>query len=91
LKTEFSQEINEYDTRLAAAYAKYRTSLPDLALRTAQAALLYLGIDPGPIDGLHGRRTRAAVVAFEERFGMGVTGELDHDTESKLLAEAFSD
>jgi hypothetical protein len=81
---------NEYDTRLAAAHAKYKTILPDLALRTAQAALLYLGLDPGPIDGLRGRRTRSALMQFQERSGLPETGELDHGTESKLLAEAFS-
>lgn len=82
---------NEYDTRLAAAHAKYKVMLPDLAFRTAQAALLYLGIDPGPIDGFRGRRTRSALLHFQERFGLPATGELDRGSESKLLAEAFSD
>lgn len=80
---------NEYDTRLAAAHAKYKTILPDLSLRTAQAALLYLGFDPGPIDGLRGRRTRSALIAFQDRFNLPDTGELDPDTETRLLAEAF--
>jgi hypothetical protein len=80
---------NEYDTRLAAAHAKYKTILPDLALRTAQTALLYLGHNPGPIDGLRGRRTRSALMQFQEQFGLPETGELDQYTESKLLAEAF--
>lgn len=82
---------NEYDTRLAAAHAKYKSICPDLALRTAQAALLYLGFDPGPIDGLRGRRTRSALMQFQQRCGLSETGELDHDTESKLMAEAFPD
>lgn len=81
---------NEYDTRLAAAHAKYKIILPDLAFRTAQAALLYLDIDPGPIDGFRGRRTRSALMQFQEQFGLPETGELDYDTERKLLAEAFS-
>jgi len=82
---------NEYDTRLAAAHAKYKIILPDLAFRTAQAALLYLGIDPGPVDGFRGRRTRSALMQFQEQSRLPDTGELDHDTESKLLAKAFSD
>lgn len=53
---------NDYDTRLAAAHAKFKVSTPDLALRTAQAALLYLGFDPGPVDGVHGRRTHSALM-----------------------------
>ncbi len=82
---------NAYDARLAAAHAKYKITLPDLAFRTAQAALLYLGIDPGPIDGFRGRRTRSALMRFQEQSGLPETGELDHDTESKVLAQAFSD
>lgn len=82
---------NAYDTRLAAAHAKYAVMLPDLALRTAQAALLYLGIDPGPIDGFRGRRTRSALLHFQERSGLPATGELDRGSESRLRAEAFSE
>jgi hypothetical protein len=80
---------NEYDARLAAAHAKYKIICPDLALRTAQVALRYLGIDPGPIDGFRGRRTRSALIRFQERSGLTETGELDHDTERKLLAQTF--
>jgi hypothetical protein len=85
--TDFKK--NEYDTRLAAAHAKFKVSTPDLTLRTAQAALLYLGFDPGAVDGVRGRRTLSALMQFQERFGLPETGELDHDTEAKLLAEAF--
>jgi hypothetical protein len=80
---------NDYDTRLAAAHAKYRTLLPDLTLRSAQAALLYLGLDPGPVDGLRGRRTCSALTQYQQRCGLPATGELDQDTEGRLLAEAF--
>jgi hypothetical protein len=82
---------NEYDTRLAAAHSKYTIGCPDLRLRTAQTALLYLGFDPGPIDGLRGRRTRSALMRFQERSGLPETGELDHDTETRLIAATFSD
>jgi hypothetical protein len=82
---------NEYDARLAAAHAKCRIMLPDLAFRTAQAALLYLGIDPGLVDGFRGRRTRSALMQFQAQSGLPETGELDRDTENRLLAQAFSD
>ena len=80
---------NEYDTRLAAAHAKYSNILPDLTLRTAQSALYYLDINPGPIDGLRGRRTRSALVHFQEMHNLPVTGECDDETEAKLISEAF--
>ncbi|MDD5277259.1 MAG: N-acetylmuramidase domain-containing protein [Methylovulum sp.] len=83
-------EKNSYDTRLAAAHAKYKILLPDLALRTAQSALLYLGFNPGSVDGVIGRRTRAALSGFQERFGLPDTGDLDPATEKKLLDEAFN-
>lgn len=80
---------NQYDRRLAAAHAKYRVMLPDLGLRSAQAALLYLGIDPGPIDGFRGRRTRAALMQFQARAGLRETGELNPRSRDTLLAQAF--
>lgn len=80
---------NDYDTRLAAAYANYKVSLPDLSLRAAQAALTYLNFNPGPVDGLRGRMTRSALMQFQGQFGLPETGDLDQDTEDKLVAEAF--
>ncbi len=82
---------NEYDTRLAAAHAKYQKILPDLALRTAQVALMYCGFDPGPIDGIRGRLTRSALTEFQKKLGLPPTGELDQGTEGALLAKAFPD
>lgn len=81
---------NEYDTRLAAAYAKYEIILPDLSLRSAQAALGYLGFNPGPVDGLRGRRTHSALLLFQQKEGLTVTGELNRETEDKLIDMAFT-
>lgn len=80
---------NQYDTRLAAAHAKFSTLLPDLALRTAQAALLYLGLNPGPVDGLRGRKTRSALSTFQNNSGLAESGELDEETFHQLMARAF--
>ena len=80
---------NEYDTRLAAAHARFSVILPDLGLRTAQAALRYLGYDPGPVDGLRGRLTRAALISYQRERGLTVSGELGGETGERLLAEAF--
>jgi hypothetical protein len=80
---------NRYDEKLRDAHQKYQAALPNLAMRTAQAALLYVGLEPGPVDGLPGKRTRAALAKFQERNGLPQTGEIDPATEDKLLAEAF--
>ena len=46
-------------------------------VRQVQRALVDRGWDPGPIDGLAGARTRAAVRAFQEETGFAPTGEID--------------
>jgi len=81
-------KLNEYDSRLAAAYATFKVILPDLTLRRAQAALLYIGIDPGGVDGYMGRRTRAAILAYQGVSGLQATAEIDGRTEAALLKEA---
>lgn len=51
-----------------------------------QRALRRLGYDPGPVDGIPGARTRAAVRAFEADAGLPVTGRLSEGLESAVLA-----
>src|SRR2546426_1215852 len=51
----------------------------------AQLALARLGISPGSIDGVSGSRTRAALLAFQQRENLPATGELDALTRSRLL------
>jgi hypothetical protein len=80
---------NSYDARLAAAHSQFKVMLPDISLRAAQVALLYLGFNPGTIDGVYGRYTRAALAQFQEKHGLP-PGELDPATETKLFAEAFA-
>jgi hypothetical protein len=40
-----------------------------------QTSLYRLGYDPGPIDGLYGRRTGDAIAAYEHDNGLRVTGQ----------------
>ncbi|MEJ8574160.1 N-acetylmuramidase domain-containing protein [Microbaculum marinum] len=81
---------NDYDNRLAAAYEKNRRILPDIGLRRAQVALKYLGFNPGAIDGLRGRMTRGAMADFQAKKELAPTGELDEETETILLKNAFA-
>jgi peptidoglycan hydrolase-like protein with peptidoglycan-binding domain len=53
-------------------------------VRSAQQALKDKGIDPGPIDGVMGPKTRAAVTDFQKKEGLKATGRLDADTSAKL-------
>jgi Putative peptidoglycan binding domain len=49
-----------------------------------QQALSSAGYDPGPADGTFGRRTEAAVVAFQEANGLSVDGRVGPETASAL-------
>jgi peptidoglycan hydrolase-like protein with peptidoglycan-binding domain len=54
---------------------------PDLdrdGVRTVQRVLREKAIDPGPIDGAAGPRTKGAVRTFQKRYGMKETGEIDN-------------
>lgn len=53
-------------------------------VRLAQERLKHKGFDPGPIDGIWGPRTAAAVSEFQRKEGLTVTSRLDADTLSKL-------
>lgn len=69
------------------AEPELRPCLSDVAVRTAQQVLERLGIDVGPIDGILGPRTQAALRSFQQGKGLARTGRLDADTQ-KALDEA---
>ncbi|MFC5477771.1 TIGR02594 family protein [Massilia suwonensis] len=50
-----------------------------------QKALFSQGYDPGEIDGVWGRRTIAAVRAFQKNFGLTVDGVVGPATQKKLF------
>jgi N-acetylmuramidase/Putative peptidoglycan binding domain len=61
---------NRYDIKLAEQFQRFASgSLPNLEMRTAQVALLFLGYAPGKIDGVIGPRTRAAIKNFPRHRG----------------------
>lgn len=53
-------------------------------VRELQRALSAAGFDPGSADGTFGRRTEAAVVAFQEANGLSVDGRVGPETASAL-------
>jgi peptidoglycan hydrolase-like protein with peptidoglycan-binding domain len=56
--------------------------------KNAQQALQAKGYNPGPIDGVHGPRTSAAIRDFQKAEGLTVTGQLDGDTRARLMADS---
>jgi lipid-binding SYLF domain-containing protein/osmotically-inducible protein OsmY len=53
-------------------------------VKKAQEALREKGYDPGPIDGVLGPRTRAALRSYQQAENLAVTGRLDPQTAAKL-------
>ena len=53
--------------------------------RQIQALLVYLGYDPGEVDGLPGKNTRRAVLAFQAAEGLTADGSPGHLTQERLL------
>jgi hypothetical protein len=77
--------INRYDQRLNAAYKKCTSGLmPDLNARAIQLYLTYLGFDPGPVDGVTGQRTLAALTQFQTQAGIPITTTITSSTVAQI-------
>jgi len=80
---------NQYDVKLAEQFQRFTSgSVPNLEMRTAQVALLFLGYGPGKIDGIIGPRTRAAIKGFRIAAGLPPSEELDGPTYKALCKKA---
>lgn len=80
---------NNYDEVLRGWYEKFASgALPDLHIRTAQLYLMYLGFAPGLVDGVWGKRTRAAMNQFQSARGIPQTDRLDDLTFERIVNEA---
>jgi hypothetical protein len=53
-------------------------------VRAAQQALKDKGFDPGPVDGLNGPKTRAAVESYQKQQNLKETGTLGAETLTSL-------
>ncbi|MDH4278029.1 MAG: peptidoglycan-binding protein [Acidimicrobiia bacterium] len=81
-----------YDSAAAEKLAAYKppatgntgSSSSIMSTREAQQRLTDAGFDPGPVDGLYGRRTRAGLEAFQRHVGIAVTGRVDAATSEAL-------
>jgi peptidoglycan hydrolase-like protein with peptidoglycan-binding domain len=67
-----------------AVRAAYDRILTPGDIQVAEEHLRAFGYDPGPVDGVFTAQTQAAVRAFQRRYGLTVTGLLDHNTRREL-------
>src|SRR3546814_13088160 len=61
---------------------------PDATVQAIQRKLNELGYSAGPADGLMGRGTRAAIIAFQQVRGLAATGVADQALLLQLRSEA---
>jgi peptidoglycan hydrolase-like protein with peptidoglycan-binding domain len=54
-------------------------------IQVTQENLREFGFDPGPVTRVYTAETQAAVRAYQARYGLPVTGLLDHATRRGLL------
>jgi peptidoglycan hydrolase-like protein with peptidoglycan-binding domain len=59
-------------------------------VRQAQQALMDKGMNPGPIDGKMGPKTKAAISEYQKKENLKVTGSLDSETKAKLVSASAS-
>ncbi len=59
---------------VAPLFEEPRLVDPDPKVASIQAGLLKLGYDPGPVDGIFGSRTKAAIREYQLDNGLNVTG-----------------
>jgi len=88
LRTYRAQAISEKGpagkSRTAAAPAGEQRAVGSDEVKKAQEALRDKGYDPGPIDGVVGPRTRAALRSYQQAENLAVTDRLDPETAAKL-------
>ena len=59
-------------------------------VRQAQQSLTEKGFNPGPVDGIMGPHTKAALSDYQKKENLKVTGRLDHETKSRLVNASVS-
>ena len=62
--------------------------LPDLDVRAAQFYLTYVGLHPGPMDGLWGKTVRAAWNDYQSKTNLPLSDHLEDATFARLKTDA---
>jgi len=73
-----------HETGAARATERGVTMPKPQFVRQAQRALRDLGYSPGPIDGIVGPQTHAALAKYQDAEKLSVTGGLDLETMARL-------
>lgn len=74
------------EAKLRRIESRVAMTAPVTGVRAVQQRLSELGYDPGPVDGIMGPRTRAAIRAFERDHGLPESGRMSPELASALAA-----
>ena len=77
-------KAGELKDRAAAKMDRMNTKAHRAEVTEMQKALKEQGHDPGPIDGVMGPRTRAALRDYQRKEGLTATGDWNAETATKL-------
>ncbi len=80
---------NKYDQKLDLYHKRYQQGpMPDLSVRAVQLGLMLLGYGgQGFVDGWFGAGTQKALIAYQRRAGLPITGSMDSPTVARVLAD----
>lgn len=79
-----ANEHNEESPKVLR-FTNYNDLKGEELIRMVQLTLKDSGIEPGPIDGILGPKTRNAIKMFQLKKGLEPTGELDKQTMDQLF------
>ena len=83
-QTSQQQGTPSSEQQASQATQSQGTQQDSSAVRQAQEQLSSLGHDVGPVDGVMGPKTQAAVKEFQESKGLQASGQLDSQTLTAL-------
>jgi len=86
-KTDEFVEANKTVMNSEGNAANGRAADEKETLIKAQKRLEELGYEPGPVDGIMGKKTRTAIAQYQQSSGLKITKELDKDTMISLEIE----
>lgn len=84
IKEKATQAKEKISATTQRAKEKVEAKSEKMDVKAAQQSLRDHGFDPGPIDGIHGPRTTAAVRQYQKAQGLTVNGHLDSATTARL-------
>ena len=82
------EKATEVKDKIKDKVSRHKNGSDDV--RKAQQALTDKGFNPGPVDGVMGPKTKAAITEFQTKENLKANGRLDRETKAKLMTASSS-